>query len=218
VLQQLNTAGILPSTTNLPFRSLIYTHNHIDHTGGVLGFIAAANKPPCAAEKKTGADGIYDAGPHRRRRTLISAVLALHESRLSGGRAASDTGEALAEQHAVHLREIELLMQFQSRGAGSDRKIDQVVASYDRFLAPNPELIGEFSTAPPAEENEVAAVDLQRFADEFNQLAIAQQDEAANILGIADFETIFDFHPDLKFAPINPHILRNERDHFGGAQ
>ncbi|HEX7832387.1 MAG TPA: alkyl sulfatase dimerization domain-containing protein, partial [Thermoanaerobaculia bacterium] len=61
VLQQLNTAGILPSTTNLPFRSLIYTHNHIDHTGGVLGFIAAANKPPCAVETKTGPDGIYDA-------------------------------------------------------------------------------------------------------------------------------------------------------------
>jgi alkyl sulfatase BDS1-like metallo-beta-lactamase superfamily hydrolase len=61
VIAQLAAAGILASTTSVPFRSLIYTHNHIDHTGGVLGFIAAAKDKPCPVETKTGADGVYDA-------------------------------------------------------------------------------------------------------------------------------------------------------------
>lgn len=45
--------------TKLPFKALIYTHNHIDHTGGVEGFLKAADRPPCAPEttKTAGQDG-----------------------------------------------------------------------------------------------------------------------------------------------------------------
>lgn len=63
VIGELATQGILKSTTKVPFRTLIYTHNHIDHTGGVLGFLAAAKHKPCEPENPStpGADGTYDA-------------------------------------------------------------------------------------------------------------------------------------------------------------
>lgn len=63
VLSALVSKGILASDTKVPFRSLIYTHNHIDHTGGVLGFIAAADRQPCLPATTTLAqsDGVYDA-------------------------------------------------------------------------------------------------------------------------------------------------------------
>jgi alkyl sulfatase BDS1-like metallo-beta-lactamase superfamily hydrolase len=63
VLAELASKGILASATKVPFRSLIYTHNHIDHTGGVQGFIDAADRPPCTAENPSsaGPDGVYDA-------------------------------------------------------------------------------------------------------------------------------------------------------------
>ena len=43
----------------LPFKALIYTHNHIDHTGGVEGYLKAADRPPCApvTSKTQGQDG-----------------------------------------------------------------------------------------------------------------------------------------------------------------
>ena len=63
VLPQLVDAGALKSATNVPIRALVYTHNHIDHTGGVLGFISASATRPChvANPDKAGPDGIYDA-------------------------------------------------------------------------------------------------------------------------------------------------------------
>ena len=43
----------------LPFKALIYTHNHIDHTGGVEGYLKAADRPPCppVTSKTQGQDG-----------------------------------------------------------------------------------------------------------------------------------------------------------------
>lgn len=63
VIAELVSKGILPAATNVPFRTLIYTHNHIDHTGGVQGFIEAARHKPCkpADPETAGADGTYDA-------------------------------------------------------------------------------------------------------------------------------------------------------------
>lgn len=63
VIGELATQRILKSATKVPFRTLIYTHNHIDHTGGVQGFLAAAKDKPCNPENpsKAGRDGVYDA-------------------------------------------------------------------------------------------------------------------------------------------------------------
>ncbi|MDX2040645.1 MAG: alkyl sulfatase dimerization domain-containing protein [Acidobacteriota bacterium] len=49
----------------LPFKALIYTHNHIDHTGGVEGFLKAADRPPCApvTSKTQGQDGSMTTNP-----------------------------------------------------------------------------------------------------------------------------------------------------------
>lgn len=47
------------STGKLPIKAIIYTHNHIDHTGGVEGFLKEADRPPCApvTPKTQGQDG-----------------------------------------------------------------------------------------------------------------------------------------------------------------
>jgi alkyl sulfatase BDS1-like metallo-beta-lactamase superfamily hydrolase len=47
----------------LPLRAIIYTHNHIDHTGGVNGYLSAADSPPCASEppQNVGQDGYFNA-------------------------------------------------------------------------------------------------------------------------------------------------------------
>ncbi len=46
----------------LPIRAIIYTHNHIDHTFGVWGYLTEADRPPCKPEDPTkpGADGYFD--------------------------------------------------------------------------------------------------------------------------------------------------------------
>jgi alkyl sulfatase BDS1-like metallo-beta-lactamase superfamily hydrolase len=63
VVGKLAAKGVLQSAQNVPFRSLIYTHNHIDHTGGVQGYLHAAKDKPCRPENpdKAGPDGVYDA-------------------------------------------------------------------------------------------------------------------------------------------------------------
>lgn len=45
----------------LPIKAIVYTHNHIDHTAGVDGVLALADRPACPAEnpKDAGQDGTY---------------------------------------------------------------------------------------------------------------------------------------------------------------
>lgn len=56
-----NGEPILPQG-KLPIRAIIYTHNHIDHTFGVWGYLTEADRPPCkpADPKKAGDDGYFD--------------------------------------------------------------------------------------------------------------------------------------------------------------
>jgi alkyl sulfatase BDS1-like metallo-beta-lactamase superfamily hydrolase len=46
----------------LPIKAIIYTHNHIDHTFGVWGYLTEAERPPCKQEDPTkpGPDGYFD--------------------------------------------------------------------------------------------------------------------------------------------------------------
>jgi alkyl sulfatase BDS1-like metallo-beta-lactamase superfamily hydrolase len=46
----------------IPIRAIIYTHNHIDHTFGVWGYLTEADRPPCQQEDPTkpGPDGYFD--------------------------------------------------------------------------------------------------------------------------------------------------------------
>ncbi|XXF77940.1 alkyl sulfatase dimerization domain-containing protein [Myxococcaceae bacterium GXIMD 01537] len=65
VLPQLRT-WLYGSTTSgpakLPISAIIYTHNHIDHTGGVNAYLQAADRPPCPTEPsaQAGKDGYYN--------------------------------------------------------------------------------------------------------------------------------------------------------------
>jgi alkyl sulfatase BDS1-like metallo-beta-lactamase superfamily hydrolase len=45
----------------LPIRAIIYTHNHIDHTAGVQGYLKQADRPPCPPETvaNAGQDGTF---------------------------------------------------------------------------------------------------------------------------------------------------------------
>ncbi|HEY4595310.1 MAG TPA: alkyl sulfatase dimerization domain-containing protein [Thermoanaerobaculia bacterium] len=45
----------------LPIKAIVYTHNHIDHTAGVDGVLALADRPVCPAENTNdaGKDGTY---------------------------------------------------------------------------------------------------------------------------------------------------------------
>ncbi|HLG14386.1 MAG TPA: alkyl sulfatase dimerization domain-containing protein, partial [Blastocatellia bacterium] len=51
----------LADNQKLPIKAIIYTHNHIDHTGGVQGFLKEANRQPCLPEtpQNAGQDGTY---------------------------------------------------------------------------------------------------------------------------------------------------------------
>lgn len=49
-IQAYRDAGYLPAEGKLPIRAIVYTHNHIDHTGGVQGWLAVADRPACPPE------------------------------------------------------------------------------------------------------------------------------------------------------------------------
>jgi alkyl sulfatase BDS1-like metallo-beta-lactamase superfamily hydrolase len=51
----------LPENSPLPIKAIIYTHNHIDHTAGVQGYLKNADRKPCLpeTEKNQGMDGTY---------------------------------------------------------------------------------------------------------------------------------------------------------------
>lgn len=53
----------LGPTEKLPVRAIIYTHNHLDHIGGVNGYLHEADKPACPVEnaENAGQDGSYTA-------------------------------------------------------------------------------------------------------------------------------------------------------------
>lgn len=50
VIRQLREAADLGEGP-LPIEAIVYTHNHIDHTGGVQAFLDAADRPPCPPEE-----------------------------------------------------------------------------------------------------------------------------------------------------------------------
>ncbi|HKQ09089.1 MAG TPA: alkyl sulfatase dimerization domain-containing protein [Blastocatellia bacterium] len=61
-IEHFRSQNILPKG-RLPIRAIIYTHNHIDHTFGVWGYLKEADRPPClpADPDKAGPDSFYDA-------------------------------------------------------------------------------------------------------------------------------------------------------------
>lgn len=69
VIAEFRKQGIFPAGTDpnhppkLPIRAIIFTHNHIDHTAGVEGYLREADRPPCQPENpnKPGADNYFNA-------------------------------------------------------------------------------------------------------------------------------------------------------------
>lgn len=50
-IEAFRAAGIFPKDTPaLPIRAIIYTHNHIDHIGGVREYLRQADRPACVQE------------------------------------------------------------------------------------------------------------------------------------------------------------------------
>lgn len=66
VLRSLRCVLDLPAGADLPIETIIYTHNHIDHTAGVEGYLDAAQKPVCDAQttREAGPDGFFRAQDH----------------------------------------------------------------------------------------------------------------------------------------------------------
>lgn len=54
MIQVFRDKKIFPAD-KLPIRTIIYTHNHIDHIGGVKEFLAEATRPACREEKSSDA-------------------------------------------------------------------------------------------------------------------------------------------------------------------
>lgn len=72
----------VPAACKLPLRAIIYTHNHIDHTFGVWGFLDLADRPPCpVADPKTpGADTVLDTAVENR-----DCVAVIGQSKINDG-------------------------------------------------------------------------------------------------------------------------------------
>lgn len=62
VIKEFRKQGVFPSEGPIPIRAIIYTHNHIDHTFGVWGYLREADRPPCGIEnpEKPGPDGYFN--------------------------------------------------------------------------------------------------------------------------------------------------------------
>jgi alkyl sulfatase BDS1-like metallo-beta-lactamase superfamily hydrolase len=61
VIDAMRHDGYLPPGP-LPIRAIIYTHNHIDHIGGVWSYLKAAEpRMPCPTETHSGGDAPFDA-------------------------------------------------------------------------------------------------------------------------------------------------------------
>lgn len=62
-LEAIRVKGAIKANADgkLPIKAIVYTHNHIDHTAGVEGVLALADRPACPAEnpKDAGQDGTY---------------------------------------------------------------------------------------------------------------------------------------------------------------
>jgi alkyl sulfatase BDS1-like metallo-beta-lactamase superfamily hydrolase len=62
-LQAIRLKGAIQADADgkLPIKAIVYTHNHIDHTAGVQGVLALADRPVCPPEnpRDAGADGSY---------------------------------------------------------------------------------------------------------------------------------------------------------------
>jgi len=62
-LEAIRVKGAIKANADgkLPIKAIIYTHNHIDHTAGVQGVLALADRPACAPEdtNDAGQDGTY---------------------------------------------------------------------------------------------------------------------------------------------------------------
>ncbi|HEX4494803.1 MAG TPA: alkyl sulfatase dimerization domain-containing protein, partial [Thermoanaerobaculia bacterium] len=62
-LEAIRRKGAIQADANgkLPIKAIVYTHNHIDHTAGVAGVLALADRPVCPAENTNdaGQDGTY---------------------------------------------------------------------------------------------------------------------------------------------------------------
>lgn len=60
-LQSLRCTLGYEDDADLPIETIVYTHNHIDHTAGVEGYLDAAQKPVCPAQttQHAGPDGFF---------------------------------------------------------------------------------------------------------------------------------------------------------------
>ncbi len=54
-IKEFRAKNIFPATGKLPIRTIIYTHNHIDHIGGVKEFLREASMPACLEEQAASA-------------------------------------------------------------------------------------------------------------------------------------------------------------------
>lgn len=151
-------------------------------------------------------------------RRLIAAVLDLHGvgKAAAAAPAANADGIASAIQAnlEIHLRELDLLFAYISRGRVSQKKLEQLRESYAKYHSPPVDAIAAVASAMQAaaaagqEATPAKTFDLERFAQEANRSVIEQQDKVADILGAADYELLFGAHPDVKIGVVNPAVLR----------
>ncbi|MBL8299799.1 MAG: MBL fold metallo-hydrolase, partial [Rhodanobacteraceae bacterium] len=89
----------VPDACRLPLRAVIYTHNHIDHTFGVWGFLSAADRPPCqvANPQVAGADTLFDTAVEARD---CVAVIGQHKINDGVGTTALVTGTIIDARSA----------------------------------------------------------------------------------------------------------------------